>query len=63
MNGGSTRFDRIDALRTVAMLWMTVFHFCFDLNHFGLIDRQNFPPRWKSLRGAGIIAAIRVGTT
>lgn len=24
------------------MLWMTVFHFCFDLNHFGLMPRQNF---------------------
>lgn len=28
------RFDRVDALRGVAMLWMTVFHFCFDLSHF-----------------------------
>jgi uncharacterized membrane protein len=29
------RFDRIDALRALAMLWMTVFHFCYDLNFFG----------------------------
>jgi uncharacterized membrane protein len=29
------RFDRIDALRAVAMLWMTAFHFCYDLNMFG----------------------------
>ncbi len=29
------RFDRIDALRALAMLWMTVFHFCYDLNLFG----------------------------
>jgi len=29
------RFDRIDALRGVAMVWMTIFHFCFDLQHFG----------------------------
>jgi uncharacterized membrane protein len=35
------RFDRIDALRGVAIVWMTLFHFCFDLNHFGLI-RQDF---------------------
>lgn len=57
MNGGSTRFDRIDALRTVAMLWMTVFHFCFDLNHFGLIDRQNFyaDPFWTWQR-TGIVS-------
>jgi uncharacterized membrane protein len=29
------RFDEVDALRGLAMLWMTVFHFCFDLNYFG----------------------------
>lgn len=38
----TNRFDRLDALRTLAMMWMTVFHFCFDLNHFGLMPRQNF---------------------
>ena len=43
----SSRFDAVDALRGVAMVWMTVFHFCFDLNHFGYI-RQNFydDPLW-----------------
>ena len=42
------RFDRLDALRAVAILWMAVFHFCFDLNHFRLIERQNFyaDPFW-----------------
>jgi uncharacterized membrane protein len=41
------RFDRLDALRGLAIVWMTVFHFCFDLNHFGWI-RQNFyaDPFW-----------------
>jgi uncharacterized membrane protein len=41
------RYDRIDALRCVAIVWMTVYHFCFDLNHFGWI-RQNFmlDPFW-----------------
>lgn len=29
------RYDAIDALRGLAMVWMTVFHFCFDLSHFG----------------------------
>ncbi|MGL4436779.1 MAG: heparan-alpha-glucosaminide N-acetyltransferase [Giesbergeria sp.] len=29
------RFDAVDALRGFAMVWMTVFHFCFDLSHFG----------------------------
>jgi len=41
------RLDALDALRGLAMLWMTGFHFCFDLNHFGYI-RQNFydDPVW-----------------
>lgn len=48
------RYDRIDALRTLAMVWMTVFHFCFDLNHFGLIAKQNFyaDPFWTWQRTA-----------
>lgn len=29
------RFDRLDALRGVAIVWMAVFHFCFDLNDRG----------------------------
>jgi uncharacterized membrane protein len=36
-----TRFDSIDTLRGAAIVWMTVFHFCFDLNQFGYI-KQNF---------------------
>ena len=43
----SARFDRLDALRGLAMLWMTAFHLVFDLNHAGLI-RQDFyrDPFW-----------------
>ncbi|MBG9386898.1 DUF1624 domain-containing protein [Caenimonas aquaedulcis] len=37
----TTRFDSIDALRGIAIVWMTVFHFCFDLNHIGWLH-QNF---------------------
>ena len=36
------RFDRLDALRGFAMVWMALFHFAFDLKHFGLTARQNF---------------------
>lgn len=41
------RFDAVDALRGLAMLWMTVFHFSFDLNQFGY-TQQNFyqDPLW-----------------
>ncbi|HOE42252.1 MAG TPA: heparan-alpha-glucosaminide N-acetyltransferase [Rhodoferax sp.] len=41
------RFEVIDALRGLAVVWMTFFHLGFDLNHFGYI-RQNFyaDPLW-----------------
>jgi uncharacterized membrane protein len=41
------RLDSIDALRGVAIVWMTLFHFSFDLNYFGFV-RQNFygDPFW-----------------
>ncbi len=43
----ASRFERLDALRALAMLWMAVFHFSFDLNHLRFI-RQNFytDPFW-----------------
>jgi uncharacterized membrane protein len=41
------RWDGLDALRACAMLWMTAFHFSFDLSHAGLWP-QNFytDPIW-----------------
>ncbi|QHE86031.1 heparan-alpha-glucosaminide N-acetyltransferase [Hydrogenophaga sp. BPS33] len=47
------RLDRIDLLRAAAMLWMTAFHFCFDLDFFGLIQ-ENFyrDPFWTWQRTA-----------
>lgn len=48
-----SRFDRLDALRGVAMLWMTVFHFCFDLNHFRFIAQDFYrDPFWTWQRTA-----------
>jgi uncharacterized membrane protein len=47
------RYDRVDALRGAAMVWMAVFHLCFDLNLYGLIEpRQNFyrDPFWTGQR-------------
>jgi uncharacterized membrane protein len=39
----ASRWQRLDALRALAMLWMAAFHFAFDLNHFGLLSpRQDF---------------------
>lgn len=46
-----TRNPALDALRGLAVLWMTAFHFAFDLNHFGYI-RQDFynAPLWTVQR-------------
>ena len=47
------RFDRLDALRGLAIVWMAIFHFCFDLNHFGhWVPRQQFnvDPFWTTQR-------------
>lgn len=47
------RYDSVDALRGFAMLWMTAFHFSFDLSHFGYWP-QNFrlDPFWTMQRTA-----------
>ena len=51
MSPSQQRFDRLDALRGAAMLWMAAYHFFFDLNHFRLIQ-QNFytDPLWTTQR-------------
>jgi uncharacterized membrane protein len=49
------RFDRLDALRGAAIVWMVTFHFCFDLNHLGFwTPRQNFyaDAFWTTQRSA-----------
>ncbi len=47
------RFDRLDALRALAIVWMAVFHFCFDLNYFRLWEPYQFftrDPFWTTQR-------------
>ena len=35
------------------MLWMTAYHFCFDLNHFGYLSQSfNTDPFWLWQRSA-----------
>lgn len=47
------RLDRIDLLRAAAMLWMTAYHFCFDLDFFGFIDADLYrDPFWTWQRTA-----------
>jgi uncharacterized membrane protein len=48
---GIKRFDAIDALRGVAIVWMTAFHFCFDLNYFGWLKQDFYrDPLWTVQR-------------
>jgi uncharacterized membrane protein len=71
-----SRYDRLDALRGAAMVWMALFHFIFDLNSFGLIPRQDFyrDPLWIGQRtaivslflfcaGMGLGVALQQGQT
>lgn len=55
MSAERQRFDRLDALRGVAIVWMAIFHFCFDLNYYGfLTPKQHFTadPFWTTQRTA-----------
>jgi uncharacterized membrane protein len=48
-----TRFDSVDALRGIAIVWMALFHFSFDLSYFNLVrPPQNFylDPFWTNQR-------------
>ncbi len=43
----AARDDRLDALRGLAMVWMTAFHFSFDLQHFGFFRADFYAdPLW-----------------
>jgi uncharacterized membrane protein len=45
------RSDRLDALRGLAMVWMTAFHLSFDLSYFGLWPQDFYnDPRWTLQR-------------
>ena len=45
------RFPALDMLRGFAVLWMTVFHFAFDLNHLGFIQQDFYrAPQWTLQR-------------
>lgn len=45
------RLPALDVLRGVAVLWMTVFHFCFDLSHLRFIQQDFYrDPVWTVQR-------------
>lgn len=71
----AARHGTLDALRGVAVLWMTCFHFAFDLNHFGFIHQDFYrDPLWTVQRtcilslfllcaGFGQAVAVHAGQT
>ncbi|MEG0921115.1 MAG: heparan-alpha-glucosaminide N-acetyltransferase [Comamonas sp.] len=47
------RLDRLDALRGLAMVWMTVFHFAFDLSYLRIWPQDFYnDPLWTWQRAA-----------
>lgn len=55
-----SRLDRLDALRGAAIVWMAVYHFGYDLNHFGLLARRqdfHLDPFW-TLQRTFIVSAF-----
>ena len=49
----ANRVHSVDLLRGVAMLWMTAFHFCFDLQYFGYLHTSFYDnPLWTWQRSA-----------
>ena len=51
----AARLQRLDALRGLAVVWMTVFHFCFDLNFFGIWQNQFLTDPWWVWQRAAIV--------
>lgn len=75
VRAGSPRFDRLDALRGFALIWMASFHFSFDLSMYQ-VTRADFydDPFWLIQRtcilslfllcaGAGQAVAVHQGQT
>jgi uncharacterized membrane protein len=50
------RFDSLDALRGAAIVWMTAYHFCFDLNHFGYLKQDFYADPFWTLQRSAIVS-------
>ena len=51
LSNSANRYVAVDALRGFAMVWMTVFHFCFDLQHAGYLQANFYAdPFWTVQR-------------
>jgi uncharacterized membrane protein len=52
----NSRYEAVDALRGLAIVWMTVFHFCFDLNHFGYLKADFYNDAFWTLQRSAIVS-------
>ena len=50
------RFTAIDMLRGLAMVWMTVIHFSFDLQHFGYLHANFYGDPFWTLQRMAIVS-------
>lgn len=50
------RSEWLDVLRGAAMVWMTIFHFCFDLNHFGFLKADFYRDSFWTWQRLGIVS-------
>ena len=50
------RFAAIDMLRGLAMVWMTLFHFSFDLQHFGYLQANFYNDPFWTLQRTAIVS-------
>ena len=56
LNNKRVRFDAVDALRGAAIVWMTAFHFSFDLNQFGYIQQNFYVDSVWTMQRAAIVS-------
>ncbi|HEX4233262.1 MAG TPA: heparan-alpha-glucosaminide N-acetyltransferase [Caldimonas sp.] len=54
------RFDRLDALRGFAIVWMAAFHFSFDLNYFRFIHQDFYRDPFWTVQRACIVTLFMV---
>ena len=55
-NTSSKRYAAIDMLRGLAMLWMTLFHFSFDLQHYGYLQANFYADPFWTLQRTAIVS-------
>ena len=54
--GPAARLDRLDALRGLAMVWMTAFHLCFDLSYLHIWPRDFYGDPWWTWQRTAIVS-------